>query len=287
MNAKNKALGKNFGSLLPDDFDKSILIDKKDRVEKISLLQISPDPNQPRKHFDTVALAELAASIKTYGILQPLVVCPDKNDYIIIAGERRFKAAKIAGLKSVPVLIRSSQELERLEIGLVENVQRVDLSPIEQAVSIAKLHEQFNLSYEQIAKKLGKAHSTIINMVRLLKLPEQARIALEQGKISEGHARTVLSLNASSDQQKQLLKSIIKNGWSVRQAEQYVNQQKLKASPKNPAPLADDTLSSLAKDLSKKLGAKVSIQPKSSGGKITIAYKNQTDLDAIAKKLKA
>lgn len=275
----NKGLGKGFGSLLPDDFDKSILIDKKDRVEKINLDQISPDPNQPRKHFDQTALSELAASIKTYGILQPLVVRPDNGKYIIIAGERRFKAAKIAGLKSLPVLIRSSQELERLEIGLVENVQRVDLSPIEQAVSIAKLHEQFNLSYEEIAKKLGKAHSTIINMVRLLKLPEPARIALEQGKITEGHARTVLSLNASADQQTQLLKLIIKNGWSVRQAEQFANENK-KSSKITTKKLKSHQPPEV-EILAKKLKTQVSISQKAIGGTIKITYKDQIQFERI------
>ncbi|MBW3568877.1 ParB/RepB/Spo0J family partition protein [Candidatus Parcubacteria bacterium] len=286
MNKKtSKGLGKGFGSLLPDDFDRSMLLDKKDRIQKVLLSEVSPDKNQPRKHFDQTSLKELAISIKNHGILQPLVVRPEDGQYVIIAGERRFRAAKIAGLNSLPVLVRSSAEQERLEIGLVENVQRVDLSPLEQAISIAKLNQQFNLSYEEIGKKLGKAQTTVVNMVRLLKLPPDAREALQNDKISEGHARTILSLSASPGQQKKLLDSIIKYGWSVRRAEQYANEHKKTSPAKKLGSNNLEHYRARTEAISKKLEAKVVIKPKSEGGDLKITYKNDKDLERIFKLL--
>lgn len=281
-----RRLGKGFGSLLPEDFDESILLDKKDRVQKISLNLIAPDANQPRKYFDQDKLNELAESIKAHGILQPIVVRPEAETYVIIAGERRFRAAAIAGINSVPVLVRSSKELERLEIGLIENVQRVDLSPLEQAVSIAKLNEQFNLDISAIAKRLGKADSTIINIVRLLKLPEEAKQALANNKISEGHARSILALGFSPSQQKNLLNFIIKNGWSVRRAEQFVNECKNNQPAKKAASAKSKTFQTAqTKAIAKKFSAEVAIKSKAKGGEVNISYKNDEDLERILKLL--
>src|SRR6185312_11648276 len=146
-----RGLGRGFESLLPTDFDKSILLSSDDRIEKIPVGKLEPSPYQPRRHFDETALQELAASIKRHGIVQPLVVTPGKDGvYTLIAGERRWRAAQIAQLDTVPAVIRTSKELEQLELALIENVQRVDLSPLEQAVSIERLHEQFSLSYDDI-----------------------------------------------------------------------------------------------------------------------------------------
>lgn len=283
---KSKGLGKGFGSLLPDDFDQSMLLDKKDRVNKISISQIKLNPDQPRKHFDEASLKELSSSIKTYGLLQPLVISPDNGEYIIIAGERRFRAAKLAGLTEVNALVRSSEELERIEIGLVENVQREDLSPMEQAISIARLHEQFNMDYKDIGKRLGKAHSTITNIVRLLQLPENARKALEDKKISEGHARSILALKDSPALQNKLLENIISKGWSVRAAEKFVSEGKEKAGigVKTTLVVKPEYLTR-SKNLGKKLSAKVDIKPRRIGGKIEISYKSDTELDKILSSL--
>src|SRR6266568_3503925 len=192
-------LGRGFDALIPQDFDKSLLADDQGRIKKLDVTDIEANPDQPRQHFDKEALEQLAASIKTYGILQPLVVTPRGKNYSIVAGERRWRAARLAGLTHVPVIVRTTKELEQLEIALVENVQRVDLSPLEQAVSIERLHEQFNLSYDDIAKRLGKANSTVNNTVRLLRLPEDARAALAEGRISEGHARGILALKGDTE----------------------------------------------------------------------------------------
>ena len=160
-------LGRGFDSLIPQNFDNSILLDEGERIQKLALSAISPNKDQPRQQFDESSLKELAESIKNHGILQPLVVTEtSKGAYRIVAGERRWRAAGLAKLSSVPAIVRSMKELEELEIALVENVQRVDLSPLEQAVSIEHLHQQFNLGYEAIAKRLGKAVSTVNNTVR-------------------------------------------------------------------------------------------------------------------------
>ncbi|HEX5798017.1 MAG TPA: ParB/RepB/Spo0J family partition protein [Candidatus Saccharimonadales bacterium] len=283
--AKKKSLGKGFGSLLPDDFDKSILLDKQDRIQKINISDIQAGPNQPRTHFDPASIDELSSSIKTYGILQPIILTPvdEKNyRYEIIAGERRFKAAKKAGLSEVPALIRSHKELEKLEIGLVENVQRVDLSPLEQAVSIARLNEEFNVDIKDVARRLGKAHTTIVNTVRLLQLPEKARKALAQQKISEGHARCVLALKDRPELQDELVDNIIQQGWSVRKAEEFVTKQKSHPKKISRRKLAETKQS---KFLAKKINARVLVRQLSKGGKIEISYKSKEDLARIFKKL--
>lgn len=270
--------------MLPSDFDKSILLTSDDRVEKIPVDQLSESPYQPRKHFDETALSELAESIKNHGVVQPLVVTPLKDGkYTLIAGERRWRAAKIAGLKTVPAIIRSSEELEQLELALIENVQRVDLSPLEQAVSIERLHEQFSMSYDEIAKKLGKAHSTVNNSVRLLRLPDDAREALIRGQISEGHARAILALKGDNQRQSYLLKTIIEQGWSVRQAERFVTSVKAGTRDVKKTHEHVNTETPATRSLSKKLGTQVNIRRTAKGGKLEISFKSDDELDRIIK----
>ena len=284
--SKNKGLGKGFGSLLPDDFDQAILLDKKDRVNKIPLDKIKINADQPRKHFDKTSLEELSSSIKTYGLLQPIVISPEDDGYIVIAGERRFRAAKLAGLKDITALVRSSEELERIEIGLVENVQREDLSPLEQAISIVRLHEQFNLEYRDIGARLGKAYSTITNIVRLLHLPENARKALEDKKITEGHARSILALKGTPKLQDKLLENIISKGWSVRAAEKFVSESKERTGVGvKTALVVSPEYVARSKNLAKKLSTKVDIKPFRIGGKIEIGYKSEKELERILNNL--
>lgn len=274
--AIKRGLGKGFGSLLPDDFDNSVMLDKGERVQKIDIVKIKPDPSQPRKNFDKQAIEELSQSIKQYGILQPLVVTEKDGDYLIIAGERRYRAAKLANLTHLPVLVRSLKDLERLEISLIENVQRVDLSPMEQAISIARLNEQFNISLQEIGQRLGKAHTTIVNSIRLLQLPDFARKALEEGKITEGHARTVLSLKDNLSLQKLLVEKIIKEHWSVRQAENFVQNSKEAENPEK-VPKKSDKNSKFLKPLEQKYGAKIRISTKNNGGSVTFTYKTNKE----------
>lgn len=283
----HKGLGKGFDALLPRDFDTSILLDPSDRVQKIKISLISPKADQPRRYFEEESLKQLSDSIKQFGVLQPIILTADGDKYVIIAGERRWRAASMAKLDSIPAIVRSLKELEQLEIALVENVQRVDLSPLEQAASIEKLRLHFNMTYDMIAKRLGKANSTINNIARLLQLPAEAQVALEQQQITEGHARQLLSIKDTLDKQKQLLQLIIKNNWSVRQAERFVTA--LKAAPKNIDSAAVQERIKSETDETKRIGqkikSKVSIRRTARGGKVEIGFVTERDLQRVIKLL--
>jgi ParB family chromosome partitioning protein len=277
-----RGLGRGFDALISNDFDKSILLTPGDRVENIKPADIQPSPYQPRRHFDEQALAELASSIKQYGVVQPLVVTPAANGiYTLIAGERRWRASQIAGLTTVPAIIRTAAELEQLELALIENVQRVDLSPLETAISIERLHEQFSQSYELIATRLGKAPSTINNTVRLLRLPADAQAALTAGNISEGHARAILALKSDAEQQAQLLSLITQNEWTVRQAERYVTSVKAGITETNSAKSRVATETPATKALSQRLGTSVSIRRTARGGRLELGFKSDEDLQRL------
>lgn len=273
-------LGRGFDSLIPQNFDASLLVSEDERIHKIDTGNLMANPEQPRINFDEVELKGLAQSIKKHGILQPLVVTPNGDNYYIIAGERRWRAAKQAGLKNVPVVIRTTEQLERLELALVENVQRVNLSPLEQAASIVALNEQFNLPFEAIGQRLGKATVTVTNTARLMRLPEEVKQALRDKQISEGHARSILSLKDPKDQLK-MLEQIIKNGWSVRQAERYAVAHREGATTVTSAKKKVAITSPQTKKLSESLKAPVTLRRMAKGGKLEIGFKNDADLKRI------
>lgn len=283
--SNSRGLGKGFDSLIPQGFDTTILLDEQERVQKLPVTDLLPNPHQPRTTFDKEALEELAQSIRQHGIIQPLVVSPHGDQYHIIAGERRWRAAQMAGLTTVPALVRTTKELERLELALIENVQRVDLSPLEQAVSIERLHQQFNLTYAEIGEKLGKAATTVTNISRLLQLPDPARKALADGKISEGHARQILALKGKDDKQAELLELIIKNGWTVRQAERYVTSLKEGVSDNQKVHERVQTETPATKSLGHRLGTKVAVRRMAHGGRLEITFKNDDELEQIMQKL--
>ena len=274
-------LGRGFDSLIPQNFDDSLLLDETERIQKLPINKVAPNPDQPRRVFDETALTELSISISNHGILQPIVVTQAGDGYRIVAGERRWRAAKLAKLQAVPAIVRGMKELEELEIALVENVQRVDLSSLEQAASIERLHDQFSLNYEQIAKKLGKATSTVHNTVRLLQLPADARDALIENKITEGHARAILALKGQDEHQSELLKNILKHGWSVRQSERYVLGVKAGATEVKVLKARVDTDTPETKRLGKRLGTKVQVRRTAKGGKLEIAFKSDDELNRI------
>jgi ParB family chromosome partitioning protein len=281
QNAK-RGLGRGFDALISEDFDKSLLLETGERIEKIPIDQLEPNPYQPRHNFDQQALQDLASSIKRYGIVQPLVVTPlEDGSYYIIAGERRWRAANIAGLKTVPAIIRTSENIERLELALIENVQRVDLSPLEQAASIQLLHDQFSLPYDKIAQRLGKALSTVHNIIRLLGLPPNARDALAGSKITEGHARAILAIKGDAARQAYLLQAIIDQGWSVRQAERFVTSVKsgIKQTQEAHARTSMDTPET--KKLTKKLGTPVHVRRTAKGGRLEIAFASDSELEKL------
>lgn len=280
--ATKAGLGRGFDSLIPQNFDNSLLLDEQDRVQRLPIEKLSPGSSQPRQHFDTAALEELAASIRQHGVLQPLVVTPSgQGTYSIIAGERRWRAAKLAKLKSVPAIVRTLQEIEQLEIALIENVQRVDLAPLEQAISVERLHQQFSLTYDQIGKRLGKSTSALSNTVRLLQLPSAAQAALTERRINEGHARAILALKDTPDLQQQLLQAIEANGWSVRQAERFVTSVKAGIKDKRAAAARVATETKETKQLSHRLATPVHIRRTAKGGKLEISFTTDEELNRI------
>lgn len=226
-----RGLGKGFDSLIPTDlvdenFDPTAAQDGKiSDLRVIVISDISPDPEQPRRNFDEDQLKSLSESIKEHGILQPIVVVPKSGKFEIVAGERRWRAAKMAGLTKIPTIVRTLSAQHKLEMSIIENVQRSDLNPLETATAYLKLKNQFNLTDAEIAVRVGKAASTISNQMRLMALPDFAKSAMIAGKITEGHARQILALAAAGGDesaQKQLFDAIVNDGWSVRKAEQFV-----------------------------------------------------------------
>ncbi len=273
-------LGNGLSVLIPKEIDTDLFKDTAEKIHHLALDMIEPNADQPRKHFDEDSLKELAESIKKHGVLQPILVAPNGQKYRLVAGERRWRAAKLAQLREIPAIVKTLEELERLEIAIIENVQRVDLSPIEQATSIERLHQQFSMSYEVIAKRLGKAMSTVNNIARLLQLPPEATEALNKKIITEGHARTILSLKDYPEQQKRLLEACI-NGWSVRQAERFAVSVKegIKDTKQAKARVYENTPET--KFLGKKLGTTVALKRMAKGGRLEITFKSDEDLKRI------
>lgn len=226
MSAK-KGLGRSFDSLIPVDlldetFDPTAKQDEQvSELRHLAISKVTADPDQPRRTFDETALSELAASIEQHGILQPIVVTVDGGGYQIVAGERRFRAAQIVGLDKVPAIVRTLTNQHRLELSLIENLQRSDLNSIETATAYLKLRDQFNLTLDEIGKRVGgKSVSTVSNTMRLLKLPKTAQLAVAEGKLSEGHVRPLIGEDEKFIND--TIKRIIKEEWSARQVEQFM-----------------------------------------------------------------
>ena len=273
------ALGKGLGALLPE-FGQA----EPRTLLYCGLEEIIPNRSQPRKHFDESKLQELAESIKEKGILEPLIVRRVDQGYELIIGERRWRAAQKAGLKEVPVIVKETEGREAFEISLIENLQREDLNPIEAAEAFKHLIEEFNISQENLSKRMGKDRTTITNTLRLLKLPLEIRNQLLQNLITSGHARAILSLE-NKEKQRELCALIIKKGLSVREAEALAKRwsetpKKKVASVKRRGDL-ESQLSSLQDSLRKYLGTKVHITQKDKKGKIEIEYYSYDDLERI------
>ena len=254
-------------------------------VMEIDVKEIVPNPYQPRKNFDPIKLQELADSIAIHGIIQPLVVTYKKEGgYELIAGERRLEASKLAGLKKVPVVTRTASEQNKAEWALIENIQRHNLNPIEEAQAYRQMQDEFELTQEEISEKVGKSRSAVANILRLLNLPEEIQKALETGKISEGHARTILAL---SDEKKQmeLFKSILKDKLNVRQVEEFTKGVKVNKNYRAQKNI-DPDLVELESEIADNLKTKVKIRGIKDNGKILIDYYSQEELGEIAKKLR-
>lgn len=289
MSAKKHGLGRGFSSLIPDDlldeaFDPTASEDEKiSDLKEINLNEIQPDPNQPRKNFDPEGLEELALSIKQHGVLQPIVVTPKSNNYIIVAGERRFRAAKIAGLDKMPAIVRTLDSQNILELSLIENLQRKDLNPLETATAFIKLRDQFNLTMDQIAERMGaKSVSAISNKIRLLKLPKEVQKMVADRKLKEGQVRPLIGLNP--DLAVEITEKIIKEGWSARKIEQFIVDIKSQGPEKQITKTSEikHSYEDQIKAFSSALDTKVKIRSNSKGaGKLTIEFKNEEDLKRI------
>lgn len=270
-------LGRGLNALIPDSSNNGV-----SRENLVDIDKILPNPSQPRHEMNDEALQELADSIREHGVLQPLIVTQvqGQDTYVLIAGERRLRAAKLAGLNLIPAVVRQASDQERLELALIENIQRADLSPLETAEAFRQLNESFNLSHEEIAQRVGKNRVTVTNTLRLLKLPEAAQTALSAGDISEGHARALLGL-PTPQAQLAALQTIMQHGLNVRQAEELVRRM----GGEKPAPVTvttpDPEVRELQNRLSNALGTKVTLKHGKKGGTVTIHYYSQEELDAI------
>jgi len=286
--SKRPALGKGMSALLGAADSTEIENSNQNSVINVSIDKIEGNPDQPRKSFDQLSLKELAASIKEKGIIQPIIVEKKNSSYIIIAGERRHRASKLAGLTEVPVIVKKFSENEKLEIALIENIQREDLNPIEEAAAYHDLMERGNLNQEEVATKVGKNRSTVANSLRLLKLPENIQITLAKGAISAGHARAILALD-TEDQMEDLHKRIITYGLSVREAEAFsaniaVNKgsgKKHTRSSSSSVSSKDPELKSIEEKFIDIFGTKVNISGSLEKGKIEISYFSMDDLDRL------
>ena len=293
MTAKKRGLGKGLDSLIPQGKIKvagkpgsNLMIDEKDAVIEININQVEPDRDQPRKTFNEDELNELADSIKGIGIFQPLLVQKKDDYYEIVAGERRWRAAKIAGLKEVPCIVREFSELEKVEIQLIENIQREDLNPIEEALAYKRLVEEFHMKQDEVAEVIGKDRTTITNSMRLLNLAEEVQEFLIDKKLTPGHARALLSI-ADKAQQTEIATQVFDQKMTVRDTEKLV---KSLGKPKKPKKLTPEALQLIYRQLEDKIresiGAKVSIKPADEKkGRIEIEYFSQEELEEIVNKI--
>ncbi len=252
-------------------------------VIEADVSNVVENPQQPRRFFDEEKLENLSQSIKTHGIIQPLVVSKKGNQYELIAGERRFQAAKLAGLKKVPVIVRDVDELEKLELAIVENVQRHDLNPIEEGMAYQKLTEEYQMNQEEVAAKMGKSRSLVANKMRLLSLPIEVQKGLIDGKITEGHAKTILSLD-NPEKQRALYELILKSNLTVRQAEDKTKEVSVKSYHRSAS--IDPELKRVEEELINLLGTKVKVSKSGDGGKILIEYYSHEDLESLIEKIR-
>ncbi len=288
--ANKEKLGRGLESLLGE----AIGVESSEKILRINVADIQPNEAQPRKKFSEPQMESLVNSIREHGVLQPIIVRPTSKGYKIIAGERRWRASKQLGIKELPVIVKSVDSLKTIELALVENIQREDLNPIEKATAFSELKDNFSLTQEQIAKKVGQDRSTIANTLRLLDLPEEVQDFVSRGTISMGHARSLLSLK---DPKKQITLSerIAKDDLSVREVEQIVSGSKAFADPAKspmgikltPKLIKSPQILDLEDGLRRAVGTKVSIMERNGKGKITIEFSSNAQFESIVAKLNA
>jgi ParB family chromosome partitioning protein len=277
---KRKALGKGLGALLPTGGAAASITGKRVFMQ-CPIEKITPNPYQPRKIFDETALAELTSSVKEKGVLQPLIVRSVGNDsYELIAGERRWRAAQKAGLKEVPVVLKEVSDRESLEIAIIENIQRAELNPVEEAEGYRRLMDEFSYTQEELAGKVGKERATISNHLRILKLPEEVKKDIADGLLSLGHAKALLGLEKRGEII-EAKKAVIKKGLSVREAEALVKKVRQGSQKKKSAVKIDKDLAGLEERLTRHFGTKIRIARSGGKGKVEINFYSDEELDSL------
>ena len=285
-----KGLGRGFSSLIPTEMIIDEKIDSelgleydKNQLKELKISDISPDPDQPRRHFNKEKLEELANSIRIHGVLQPIVVIRKGSKFLIVAGERRYRASKLVGLEKVPAVVRELSDQNRLELSLIENIQRDNLNVLEMAEAYSKLREQFNLTAKEIGERVGgRSESAVLNTLRLLKLPQIVKDYIVSGELKEGQARPLLKIDEETI--KKILPKIIEENWSSRKIEQFlVNYKKqIEESKKVEPKKVNNPFEKTVKHISKKLSADVDIKTSARGsGKIVIKFKSEEELKRL------
>lgn len=286
--AKVTGLGRGLGSLIPKKVSKEaisednrdfLVNDSKDRILQVPVNQIEPNPHQPRQVFHHEDLEELIESIKVHGIIQPLIVTKKGSGYELIAGERRWRSSKIIGLDTVPVIVREASEQEKMEIALIENVQRKNLNPIEKAVAYQRLIDEFSLGQEEAAEKLGVSRSAVANTIRFLELPEEIQRALAREDITEGHAKVIAGLPGEKEQLA-LLKKIVQYNFTVRDAERE-RQKVTVAKPRKSRESKDFETEEKEDILRQNLNTKVNIRNSGGKGEVVIEFYSAEELNSI------
>lgn len=278
--AKKTGLGKGLDALFASNVVEEEIIKDGESVLNLKITEVEPNRNQPRKHFDEEALDELAESIKRYGLIQPIIVTKKDDYYQIIAGERRWRASKRAGLSEIPAIVRENDERKNKEIALIENIQREDLNAVEKATGIKLLMDEYNITQQQVAEMLGKSRSSIANTVRILNLDERVLELAKEGKLTEGHCRALLAI-PDNDKQYSMALRMIEKGTSVNELEKKVQAKKKQKSDKYDAIYRDieDSFQSF-------FGTKVKLDAKKRSGKIIIQYSSNEDLERILELIK-
>ena len=274
---KKTGLGKGLDALFASNVDVEETLKENEVIEKLKITQVEPNRNQPRKHFDEEALEELAESISRYGVIQPIIVVKKGDYYEIVAGERRWRASKKAGLTEIPAIVREGDERKNKEIALIENVQREDLNAYEKAVGIKELMEEYGLTQQQVSEILGKSRSSIANTVRILNLDPRVIELVQQNKLTEGHARSLLAIE-DNEKQYQMALRLLEMGASVREVEKKVQQKKKMKKQ-------DERYEAIYRDIEDSFqgffGTKVKLEAGKRKGKIVIEYANNDDLERI------
>lgn len=270
-----RGLGKGLGALIPENEEKI-----QNAVVDLKITDVEPNDKQPRKAFDDQALTDLAESIKEHGVVQPIIVRQVGNSYQIIAGERRWRASRLAGKKTIPAIVKECSNLEVMELALIENLQREDLNSIEEALAYKSLIEEYNMTQDEISKQIGKSRPAIANSLRLLQLPQEIKEMIASGKITQGHARALLAIEGER-KQLDIADKIINQQLNVRQIEKLAKESKHKEKNEKPADKYQLEINELEEKLKSFLGTKVTIQHKNNKGKIEIEYYSNEELERI------